>query len=200
MNTITRFFHGLKKPTRTDNTRLLYERGETLDDFIIREVRATDLQELAALHVKAWNETYHNVKNPPNYATREYQWAQLFKQADGSWFCFVVENSEGELIGFAKGNAYASDDLPGYSGEVSKIYLLRQYQRLGLGRKLVGYVSRRFLSQGISTMVLFGVPQNPASKFHEILGGEKLYSKNGEFHGGYGWNNLQLLAAVCPID
>ena len=200
MNTITRFFQALKKPSREENARLLHERGEAVDNFIFREVRATDLQELASLHVKVWNETYHNVKNPPNYATREYQWQQQFKLTDGSWFCFVVENSKGELIGFAKGNVYSSDELPGYAGEVGKIYLKREYQRLGLGRKLVGYVVRRFLSQGIHSMVLFGVPQNPASKFHETLGGEKLYTKTGEFQGGYGWKDLQKLAGICPID
>jgi len=63
---------------------------------------------------------------------------------DGSWFCFVVENRKGELVGFAKGKTYNHSDLPDFSGELNKIYLLREYQRLGLGRRLVGCVARRF--------------------------------------------------------
>jgi hypothetical protein len=49
-------------------------------------------------------------------------------------------------------------------------------------------------------VVLFGVAENPSCKFHEALGGEKLYAENGEFHGGYCWRDLEKLADDCPID
>jgi GNAT superfamily N-acetyltransferase/uncharacterized damage-inducible protein DinB len=167
--------------------------------LIIRDATHDDIPALAALHVKTWSDTYPSVK-PPTYQTRERQWREQFEITDGSWFCFVVEHRSGELIGFAKGKKYASDDLPGYGGELNKIYLLREYQRRGLGRRLVGHVARRFLSQGITKMVLFGTPQNPSCAFHEALGGERLYAANGEFHGGYSWRDLQTLASICPID
>lgn len=102
-----------------------------------------DIPALAALHVKTWSETYWSVRHPPNYELREYQWREQFQKTDGKWFCFVVEDRKGALVGFAKGAAYASSDLPDYSGELNKIYLLRDYQRLGLGRQLVGHVARR---------------------------------------------------------
>lgn len=158
---IVRVLLGLKRPSKATNTRRLWERGQTLSSFIIREATPADIPALAALHVKTCSETYWNVRHPPNYELREYQWREQFQKQDGKWFCFVVEDRSGALVGFAKGVAYASNDLPGYSGELNKIYLLRDYQRLGLGRRLVGHVARRFLSQGISSMVLFGVAQNP---------------------------------------
>ena len=157
--------------------------------------RATDIPRLAALHVKTWNETYFRVKNPPSYEVREGQWREQFAKDDGSWFCFVAENQRGELVGFAKGKSYESKELPGYSGELNKIYLLRDYQRVGLGRQLVARVAERFRSRGINAMVLFGIPQNPSCAFHEAMGGEKLCAANGEFHGGYGWRDLEGLAA-----
>lgn len=197
---IARFLLGLKRPSKATNTRRLWERGQTLSSFIIREATPADIPALAALHVKTWSETYWNVRHPPNYELREYQWREQFQKQDGKWFCFVVEDRSGALVGFAKGVAYASNDLPGYSGELNKIYLLRDYQRLGLGRRLVGHVARRFLSLGISSMVLFGVAQNPSCGFHEALGGERLLSKEGEFHGGYGWRDLQRLASTCPVE
>lgn len=200
VNTIVRFLFGLRRPSKATNTRLLRQRGETLHSVVIREATSHDIPALAELHVKTWSDTYWNVINPPSYQIRERQWREQFEKIDGSWFCLVVENHHGELVGFAKGKSHASDDLPGYSGELNKIYLLRQYQRLGLGRRLVGHVARRFLNQGISTMVLFGTPQNPSCAFHEALGGERLFAKNGEFHGGYGWRDLHELASICPIE
>ena len=191
---------GLKRPSKQTNMRLLKERRETLSSFKIREACIEDVSALAALHVKTWNETYWTTVVRPTFRVREYQWRQQFKVKDGSWFCLVVENKNGELVGFAKGKPYNHSDLPEFSGELNKIYLLREYQRLGLGRKLVGYVARRFLAQGISNMVLFGIAENPSCGFHEALGGEKLYAKNGEFHGGYCWRDLQKLANDCPIQ
>jgi ribosomal protein S18 acetylase RimI-like enzyme len=83
---------------------------------------------------------------------------------------------------------------------LNKIYVLLDYQRLGLGRRLVGHVARRFLSQGISSMSLFSQAENPSIRFFEAIGGEKLFSDAGEFHGGYGWRDLARLAAICPVE
>ena len=148
VNAIVRFLFGLRRPSRATNIRMLRERGETLDSFTVREARAEDIPALAALHAKAWSQTYWNIKNPPSAQLREHQWREQFKVTDGNWFCFVVENRRGELVGFAKGRSYASSDLPDYSGELSKIYLLRDYQRLGFGRRLVGHVSAQICQSG----------------------------------------------------
>jgi hypothetical protein len=59
--------------------------------------------------VKTWSDTYGSVVNPPTYQLRERQWREQFDRADGSWFCFVVENRDGLLVGFAKGKTYDID-------------------------------------------------------------------------------------------
>ena len=168
--------------------------------FIIRDALPSDVPALAALHVKTFNETHGESPKGPTYELRESQWQQTFQRTDKSWFCFVIENENHELIGFAKGVPYNHNDLSDFSGELNKIYLLRKYQRQGLGRRLIGYVARRFLSQGISSMLLFGDAKNPSNGFYEALGAEKLFAKNGEFHGGYGWRDLQKLASICPVE
>jgi ribosomal protein S18 acetylase RimI-like enzyme len=198
IHAIARFINGLKRPSKKDNLRLLHVREETRDSFIIREATAEDIPGLAALHVKTWAETYPGVKKPSTNEIRAYQWLEQFKITDGSWFCFLVSTKKNELIGFAKGQKYSHSDLPEFSGELNKLYLLRDYQRIGLGRKLIGHVARRFLSMGINNMVLFGTAQNPSCGFHEALGGERLYANNGEFHGGYCWRDLNRLADSCP--
>jgi len=186
----------LSRPTKQSNLKLLHKNGEMLSSFKIRDALAEDITALAALHVKTWRETYWTVLFPPTYEIRARQWRQQFRINDGSWFCLVVENKGGELVGFAKGKEYKHPDLPEFSGELNKIYLLRRYQRIGLGRRLIEEVARRFLLKGISNMVLFGTPENPSCKFHEAMGGEKLFAQNGEFHGGYCWRDLGKLSNV----
>src|SRR5688500_10428444 len=116
--------------------------------FTIREATPADMPALVPLHLKTWRATYDSILseealNGPTYEIRERQWRNNFETTDGSWFCFVVEdNDTGELIGFAVGRPA---DHPEFAGELNKIYLLAEYQRQGLGRRLVGHITRRFL-------------------------------------------------------
>lgn len=199
--TVVRFLRSLRRPSQAANSRLLRGRGENAASFIFREATAADIPALARLHVTAWTATYPGFRLPPTYELRERQWREAFAMTDGSWFCFVIENQRGELVGFAKGMRYNHPDQPDYAGELNKIYLLAEYQRLGLGRRLVGHVARRFLVQGISTMLLFGDAGNPSYRFFEALGAERLRDPNGKVsYGNYGWRDLQTLALNCPID
>ena len=184
------------RPTAAENARILHERGETPTSLVIRDATAADIPALAQLHVTTWNATYAPMlMNGPPVSVREYQWREAFAKADGRWFCLVVENAKGELVGFAKGTR---EDHSEYGGQLSKIYLLRDYQRLGIGRRLMGHVARRFLSQGITSMWLFGDARNPSSAAWVALGAIKTDDDPGS--GNYGWRELQRLADICPID
>jgi ribosomal protein S18 acetylase RimI-like enzyme len=199
INAGIRFLRGLTRPSKTRNAGVLRERGESSQALAIREAKTADIPALARLHVETWNATHGTRPNGPTYELRERQWRDAFALSDGSWFCFVIERPGGEFVGFAKGTVH-DDASADFAGQLSKIYLLREYQRLGLGRRLMGHVARRFLGQGISSMLVFSQAQNPSCRFFEALGGERLYAANGEFHGGYGWRDLGRLASVCPPD
>jgi L-amino acid N-acyltransferase YncA len=190
-----RFLTALRRPAKTSVTNLPRQQEEVYEPLIFRETIYSDLPALAALHVKTWDDTYPGALQKPTYELRLSQWKQTFDLNDDSWFCFVIENIKGQLIGFATGKKYENADLPEFTGELNKIYLLREYQRKGLGRRLVGCVARRFLSLGISSMVLFAESDNPSSKFFEALEGEKI----GDSPGNYSWHDLQHLAVNCPI-
>ena len=156
---------------------------------------AADVPAVAALHVATFIET-HGGARPPSYTLREQQWRAAFAEADGRWFGVVVENERGEMVGFAKGQPH-DGGVPGFAGELNKIYLLRRYHRLGLGRRLLCDVARRFLERGMTSMLLFGDASNPSNGYYEAMGGERLLSPEGEFHGSYGWRNLRKLPALA---
>ena len=191
-----RTLRGLRRPTKAENTRRLRERGETLASFVFRDAVPDDLSALAALHVKTWAATYPNVRRPPTYAIRESQWREAFARMDGSWFCVVIQNSSGELVGFAKGVRRQDG-----TGDLNKIYLVGEYQRLGLGRRLVGHVARRFLTSGITVMTLSADAANPSCRFYLALGAEHQRDDRGRVQrGAFVWRDLRKLAAICPVD
>lgn len=181
-----------------------YQRGDRSalveDDnlsFKTRDAAPDDLPALARLHVDTWNETYPHVRNPPSHALRESQWREAFASSDSDWFCLVVQNLDGDLVGFAKGIRHADPEPRGFSGELSKLYVRRAFHGRGLGRRLLGAVAERFLAQGIDSMLLFSEPANPTGRFFEAMGAERLHDPAGVFHGAYGWRDLRQLAERC---
>lgn len=165
--------------------------------FRVREATVADVTAIAHLHVQTFNETHRGGRSGgPSVELRERQWREAFAVDDGSWFCVVVEDAAGELVGFAKGTPH-DGGVPGFAGELNKIYLLRRVQRHGLGRLLLCNVADRFIGRGVASMLLFGEAESPSNGFYEALGAERLYSEAGEFHGGYGWRDLTVLLARC---
>jgi len=181
---------GLARPSHRLNLRRLHRRGEALGALRIRDATSADIPALAQLHVATWNATYAPFGlRGPSVEVREAQWRAKYAKGDPSWFCFVVERADGELIGFAQANR---SDNPAYQGELAKIHLLRDYQRLGLGRRLVGRVARRFLADGITSMWLFGDARNPSRRAWIAMGATKCDEDAGS--GNYGWDDITPLA------
>ena len=162
--------------------------------FLVRQGRSDDVPALAALHVATFREA-HGRLDAPNYELRQGQWRAAF-ELGGDWFCFVAELPDGQLVGFAKGTLH-DGGVPGFQGELNKLYVLRRWHRHGIGRQLVAQVARRFLERGITSMLLFGDARSPSNGFYERLGAERLLSPEGKFHGGYGWRNLHDLALTA---
>ena len=182
----------LKRPSKKENLRKLSESGETPGSFTFRDATENDVAELGKLHAITWAQTY-NSKNV-NIQLRQQQWKKEFNEKnDGSWFCLVVVNNKNELVGFAKGKINKDENSSGLNGDLNKIYLLSNYQRLGLGKKLFRLAVERFLNKGVKEMYLFGIPQNPSCSFHEAMGGKRIYNNKGVFDGGYHWPDINKI-------
>lgn len=190
INAVWRTLAGFARPSRRANLRRLARRGESLASLRIREATAADVAALARLHVTTSNATYGPLGSKgPNVEVRERQWRAGFAKNDPDWFCLVVERPDGALVGFAQANR---SDNPEFAGELRRLHLLLDYQRMGLGRRLVGHVARRFLRRGITSMWLSGDARNPSSRAWKALGAEKCDDDPG--NGNYGWRDITALA------
>ena len=165
------------------------------ESFRLRQVAAADIPALARLHVETFTETHRNgLPGGPSYQLREQQWCEEFERDDPRRFSFVIEDENGQLVAFAKGVPH-DGGVPGYAGELNKIYVLKREQGRGLGRCLLLAVATRFREQGVNSMVLFGDAASPANGFYEAYGAERIHGADGELHGGYGWPDLSKLFA-----
>jgi len=184
----------LRRPSGRANTRGLRARQESLEALTLRDAVTSDIPALAALHVATWNDTYAPLMTGPAVAIREHQWRQAFEQPEG-WFCYVLARPDGSLIGFTKGVFRPEHEIP---GELNKLFLGRDYQRMGLGRRLLRQVVQRFLTAGVSAMAAYVDPRNPSCGFFERLGARWLVEPDGHVNfSWYVWNDLPLLARHC---
>jgi ribosomal protein S18 acetylase RimI-like enzyme len=184
-----RTLNGLRRRKGPENAALLEARGETPDSVLIRDAVDADIPALARVHVDAWNAAYNALG--PTVAVREHQWRQVFASRDGAWFVLVVQRGNGDLVGFAMGAAHEGR----YAAQLDKIHLLPEYQRVGIGSRLLRVVVRRFLERGRNSMMLFAEADNPSCWFYEALGGHNLLNDDGSVnYGNYGWDDLRALA------
>ncbi|HEX2536231.1 MAG TPA: GNAT family N-acetyltransferase [Chitinophagaceae bacterium] len=162
------------------------------EHFTICPAEPSDLTSLVALHVASWNATYPDYHPKPAVELRRAQWERLFRERPDRWFCYVAVTGTGTIAGFATGHDFPDPALP-YRGQLDKIHLYKEYQRMGLGRQLVGRVARHFQAQGTGSMILFADPGNPNIAFYDRLGGTRLPDTNGQFQGAFGWMDLTPL-------
>jgi len=165
----------------------------SIGDLVLREAIAEDLSALAELHVRTFNETHLAPgESGPTRATREWQWRDKLAESDATHFVLVLETASRQLVGFIW--CHPTKDNPTWAARLNKIYLLREYQRRGLGTRMVAAAVGRLLESGLTSMALFTEVENePACRFYEQLGGERQLNERGVFEGMFGWRDLRLL-------
>ena len=172
--------------------------------MLIRTAEHRDAGSLARVHVDSWRSTYAGILPEEflaglSYGDRESFWDQILTTARATVSNFLVETESGEVIGLASGGPERTGDET-YRGELYLVYLLEQYQRRGLGRRLVSAVAHRLLADGFGSMLLWVAKDNhPACRFYEALGGEPVTSRTIDVAGtdvaevAYGWQDVAVL-------
>jgi ribosomal protein S18 acetylase RimI-like enzyme len=166
---------------------------EQLGALTLRDAGPEDLDKLAQLHVDTYNETHVGpFGTGPTFALRRSQWREKLGGLHATNFVIVLETPGRDLVGFCW--SHPADDDPRWGARLNKIYLRRQYQRQGLGQRMVRETVRRLLANGVTSMSLFTEPDNVrACRFYEKLGAERQLDEKGTFGGMYGWSDLKDL-------
>jgi ribosomal protein S18 acetylase RimI-like enzyme len=172
--------------------------------YCIRPATCADVPVIARVHVDSWRTTYPGILPDEflanlSYERREVTWRRdLCDEPDPRELILVVEDASGEIVGFASGGP-EHDNNPDYVGELYRLYLLAAHQRQGLGRRLVSAIAEHLVAQGLPSMMLWVMADNPARAFYEGLGGVLLRVRTWEVMGkplgvaAYGWPDARVL-------
>lgn len=169
----------------------------------IRPARVADAAAIARVHVDTWRTTYKDLLPEDflanlSYEQRERFWQNIVSNADSSHRVYVAEDETGNLVGFASGGPERTDNKD-YRGEIYAIYVLQEYHRQGIGRKLANALVKRLMQAGMSSLLVWVLAENRSREFYERLGGEPVFEKTTTIGDtrvieiGYGWRDAGLL-------
>lgn len=172
----------------------------------VREAVIADAEAVARVRVDTWRTAYKGIirqsfLDAQSYDDKLADWKQILAETGGPTSTFVVEDTDGRVVGFAFAGSERTGD-PIFTGQLIAIYILATHQRYGMGRRLVGAVAARLIEQGHRSMLVWVLADNPSRRFYERLGGEPLHRDTTLAIGGddlvevaYGWRDLRALSA-----
>jgi len=176
--------------------------------IVLRPAHAGDAQAIARVRVDSWRETYRGMI-PQAYLdamqleTSRAMWEKVLTAGSSAVGVFVAELGA-EIVGFSSGNRLAAPKH-GFDSELSAIYIRREFQHAGVGRRLVAQIALSQRALGATGLIVWVIAGNKAARaFYERLGAELVIEQAFQWDGmdlmeaGYGWRNLDALTADLP--
>jgi ribosomal protein S18 acetylase RimI-like enzyme len=174
----------------------------------IRIATLDDAPALGAMHVASWHETYTGLLPDKMLASlsvesRAAAWAKIMQEpvTERSTVVYLAEH-QGSVIGFGSCGAQRTESLKakGYDGEVSGIYVLREFQKRKIGTQLFRAMSSDLISREFNAAALWVLRDNlKARRFYEHFGAKVIAEREDVRDGtvlvelACGWPDLEEL-------
>ena len=166
----------------------------------IRPSKISDARAMAHIYVQTWRDTYLSVI-PFGFL---FDMSVSRQQEDFSSelgsrriVSFVAERRD-RVVGFVTGGEERhANDI--YRGEIYTLYVLKSFQRQGIGGKLVSALARQFDRSGMYSMLVRVLKLNPYRHFYRKINGSYLKTERLPFAGEimevdtYGWLDTSLV-------
>jgi ribosomal protein S18 acetylase RimI-like enzyme len=168
---------------------------------LVRSADVSDAAAIARVHVASWRSTYSGLL-PDDFlasldeAAYTERWGRIL--AEPTTRVYVAADGP-DVVGFASGGRERAGET-GYEGELYAIYVLRETQGRGHGRRLVQAVATGLRELDLRDMIVWVLRDNSgARKFYERLGGAYVRSQPITIGStllqevSYGWRSLDDL-------
>lgn len=163
----------------------------------LREARLGDEEALAQITVASWRSTYKDLLpssflNQMTVKGKADRWRE--KIAVGEETILVAMSEDQVIMGYASGGE-SRYDLKEYEGELYAIYILKEHQGKGIGKRLYHALTEILTERNLHGLLVWVLSENPYKRFYEALGGVEVAHDKIELGGdeyamtGYGWKD-----------
>lgn len=172
--------------------------------MIIRKATVADAEGVAKVHVDCWRTTYKSIISEKlltnlSYEQRTKLWVNNISREENS--VFVVESNDRNIVGFIDGSSVKPGEYQGYAGDITSIYILKEHQGLGIGKKLIKSLFDEFKSLNYHSVIVKVLEENSFCKFYEAMGAKVVDTTIINIADDnlnllvYGWEDINLLKA-----
>ena len=179
--------------------------------FILREANQSNVETLAHLHVVGGRNSYEGLVDQAyldslteeDFIQRWRNWLQ-----EGVRVVLAEEKETSRICGFCGFGPLktpppgSSPIRPQYSSEIYAIYVLPEFWKQGVGKKLMRHCSKALQEEGHNSMCLWVLKGNErAGSFYEKLGGQRIGKHTIEVGPSkvievcYGWRDIDAMTA-----
>ena len=165
----------------------------------IRPSQETDAHSITCIYIHTWQGTYLGLV-PFGYlysmSLGRLEQGFISELESKKVISYVAEDA-GEVVGFVSGGYERQGDYV-YNGEIYALYVLKNYQRQGVGTKLVSTLAKQLNQFSIYSMLVRVLEHNPYRRFYEKVNGIYLRKHHMPFAGellnvaAYGWIDSSL--------
>lgn len=173
----------------------------------IRPATAADARGIAQVRIDTWRSAYRGLVPDTYLDAMDVDqsvalWERVLGAAGDAASVFVADH-DGEIVGFAAANRL-EEPKHGLDAELSAAYVRRDFQRAGIGRKLVDAVARAQRAKGATGLIVWSIAGNKGARaFYESLGGTLIVEQPFEWDGvplteaGYAFPDIDALIRAC---
>ena len=141
-----------------------------------RPINADDISRLKSIATETFIQSYEHLNKPTNfkdYLEKAFTKSKLLAEVlnEESYYYFII--SGGDVLGYLKLNigSSQSENFDDDYMEIERIYLLAQYHRMGIGRKMMNFVFEQAGKKGKKKVWLGVWRRNPnAIEFYKRMG------------------------------
>ena len=175
-------------------------------EIIIRKANITDVKSIAKINLDTWKTTYSNIishdyLNTLSYKKSEVVWEEILNNIIKTSCLYVAQEQNSNIVGFAWAGLERCSETKGV-GELHAIYVLKRYQRKGIGKALFSSIIENYYSKNIKSIIVWILKKNKYRSFYESLQGKCCKEKKERIGEkdynliAYCWDNMDLLKSI----
>jgi ribosomal protein S18 acetylase RimI-like enzyme len=157
--------------------------------------------EIARLQVDGWQSAFkgivpQNYLDNMSYEERSERMNNLLSKDSPGFNALVAIEDSGAVVGFSCSGP-SRTLVEGFNGELWAIYVNQNRQGQGIGQSLVVKTARSLQGDGLNSMIIWCLADNPYRRFYQKLGGIVVAEKYDPIGGAtlkqiaYGWADLK---------
>lgn len=162
-----------------------------------------DAEAIARIHVDTWRATYAGMLPDSLLVgmSLEKQTAMWQRMLRGGETVIVAEDPRHGIIGFGSYGPNRSAKSS-HTGEVYTLYLLPDFQGMGIGQGLLRALFAALSREGHETALIWVLATNPTRFFYEAMGGKPVARRDTVMGGetvpelAYGWDSVHALPSA----